>query len=268
MKMYVKIISFLLIISFSLLSCTKDVLSNTKSVSETISNYYGLKDLSNNNGSMIFNSNKSFGTNAQAVYQIASVLFDKNGIVIKQGDLKINDMIFKPTEVGTISTDIKVSNQIGSLFGKKTSIQAFKENGGLISRGEDVLLQGNIQLPSDVVIISPTTTSGSQILRANETIKWVPDPNNNKKMLIAIEFDPTKDVNKNFNNVKAVSNYAEVDDNGSYQLKSNDFSGIPSNSAVTFYVTRGNYVKATSTSGNEKYAIVGYSAARNQFKTQ
>jgi hypothetical protein len=268
--MKLKIVFQFILVTFavSLMSCTKDLVTSTKSVTETISNYYGLSDLAKNNGSITFNSNKSFAPNAKAVYQIASVLFDKDHNLIKQGDLKINDLIIKPTSQGTISTDIKLNNQVGGLYGKELTIQAFRDNTGLNSRGDVTLINSNLRLPSEVEIISPNATSSNQILRENELIKWVPDPNNPKKMLIAIEFDPTKDVNKAFSNSKAVSNYVEVDDNGSYQLKSSDFNGIPDNSAVTFYITRGNYVKATSASGPEQYAIIGYSAAQNQFKTQ
>lgn len=255
-------------LSISLFSCKKDIVTDVKNVTQTISNYYGLKDLAKNNGSISFNSTKPFGSNAQAVYQISCVLFDKDNKLIKQGDLSINDWVIKPTSQGVILTDIKMNTQVGNLYGKSLSINASKDNSGLTARGDDVILSSNFRLPSEVVVTSPNPTSGSQILNVNEVIRWIPDPENKKKMLIVIEFDPTTYINKDFKSEKAVANSAEVDDNGMYQLKSEDFKNIPKNSAVSIYVTRGNYVKVPSNSGNEQYAVVGYSLAQNQFKTK
>jgi hypothetical protein len=268
MKLLIKMKVVLLLLLITLFSCKKDIVTDAKSVVDNISDYYALRDLTNNNGTISFNSSKSFASDAQAVYQISCVLFDKNRNLIKQGDLSINDWAIKPTSQGFILTDIKMNTQVGSLYGKALSIQASKDNSGLTARGDDVILNTNFRLPSEVVVTSPNPTSGSQILNVNEVIKWIPDPENKKKMLIAIEFDPTTYINKDFKNEKAVANYAEVDDNGMYQLKSSDFKNIPKNSAVSIYVTRGNYAKVPSTSSNEQYAIVGYSLAQNQFKTQ
>ena len=266
-KILINLFVIMTSLSLSLSSCKKDIVQKTNNVAETISNYFALKDLNNNNGSISFNSTKTFGSNAKAVYQISSVLFDKEGNQIKQGDLKINDLVIKATEQGIISTDIKVSNEIGSLFGKELVIQALKENPGLNPRGGDVLINSNIRLPSEVKVTSPTATSTIQSISRNETIRWIPDPNNTKKMFIAIEFDPNKNDNKSFKNNKASANYVEVDDTGSYQLRPNDFKGIPNGSLISIYVTRGNYTKTVSTSGREQYAVFGYSMARNQFKS-
>jgi hypothetical protein len=264
----IKIKTFLMFLSISLLSCKKDIVTDVKNVTQTVSNYYGLKDLANNNGSISFNSTKAFGLNSQAVYQISCVLFDKDDNLIKQSDLTIGDWAIKPTSQGVILTDIKMNSQVGNLYGKEISIRASKDNSGLTVRGDDVILTSNFRLPSEVVVTSPNPTLGSQILKVNEVIKWIPDSENKKKMLIVVEFDPTTYTNKDFKNEKAVANYVEVDDNGMYQLKSSDFKNIPKNSAVSIYVTRGNYIKVPSTSGTEQYAVVGYSLAQNQFKTQ
>lgn len=265
MKSKISFSTVFIIISLSLLSCKKDVIQNTKSVKDTITGYFELKDLNNNNGSISFNSGKSFAPNSKAVYQVSSVLFDKEGNQIKLGNLNINDLVIQPTHQGIISTDIKISDQIGSLYGKELNIQAFKDNSGLNARADEILLNSNLRLPSEIRIISPSPTTAGPTIRRTEIIRWIPDPGNTKKMFIAIEFDPNRGDNKNFKSNKANANYVEVDDTGSYQLQPNDFKGIPNKSSITIYIARGNYTKTTSVSGREKYAVLGYSMAQHQF---
>ena len=255
----------LVITSLSIISCQKDVIQNALNAT---TNYLELIDMHNNNGSISFSSNKGFGQDAKAVFHASSVLFDDKGNQIKLRDLQINDLIVKPTQQGIISTDITVSDQIGSLYGKKLIIEANKEKTDLNTRGDVVVVRGEIRLPKEIIVSSPTSLNGKQNIRRNETIKWVADPSNKKKMLVVIEFDPIRGSNKNFRNNKATANYIEVDDTGTYQFKPQDFKGIPNKSTITIYVTRADYTKTTSTTGSEKYTVYGYTMARADFVSE
>lgn len=253
---------------FSLLSCQKEAIQNPKNAVAIIFSYFQLEDSNKSNGSISFNCNKIFGEQAKAVYQIAGVLKDKEGNLIKQGDLKINDVVIKPTGQGIISTDINVSDQIGRLYGKDLSVQAFRDSSSVNANNSERLLNSTFRLPSEIIILSPSTSRTIETISQTETIEWIPDAKNSKKILIVVEFDPTRSDNSTFKFNLPRANYIEVPDNGSYQLTPNEFKGIPNGSSITIYVARGNNSTAISISGREQYRIWGYSMARHQFRAE
>ncbi len=253
---------------FSLLSCQKEATQNPKNAVAIIFNYFNLEGSNKSNGSIIFNCNKIFGEQAKAVFQISSVLTDKEGNLIKQGDLKINDVVVKPTYQGIISTDIKLNDQIGGLFGKNLTVQAFRDSSSINTNNSERLLNSTFRLPSEIVILSPSTSRTIETISQTETIEWIPDVNNTKKILIVVEFDPTRSDNSSFKFNLPKAHYVEVSDNGSHQLTPNEFKGIPNGSSISIYVARGNNSITTSTSGNEQYRVWGYSMARHQFRAE
>ena len=254
--------------AISLLSCQKEAFQNSKSAAGIIFSYFNLEDSNKSNGSISFNCNKTFGEQAKAAYQISGVLTDKEGNLIKQGDLKILDVVIKPTWQGIISTDIKVNDQIGSLYGKNLTVQAFRDSSSINTNNSERLLNSSFRLPSEIVVLSPSASRTIETISQTETIKWIPDANNTKKILIVVEFDPTRSDNSSFKFNLPKAHYVEVPDNGSHQLSPKEFKGIPNGSSITVYVARGNNSIATSTSGNEQYRVWGYSMARHQFRAE
>ena len=180
------------IAAFSLLSCQKEATQNSKSAAGIIFSYFNLEDSNKSNGSINFNCNKTFGEQAKAVYQISGVLKDKEGNLIKQGDLKINDVVIKPTGQGIISTDIKVNDQIGGLYGKDLTVQAFRDSSSVNATNSERLLNSTFRLPPEIVILSPKVSKTIETISQTKIIEWIPDANNTKKILIVVEFDPTR----------------------------------------------------------------------------
>jgi hypothetical protein len=261
-------IFFIVIIFFvTLSSCKKDLASDTVSVKDTLKSYFNAKDQLDNNGSLFISSYRiNFGSDAAAIYQINGSLFDKDKSRITMGDLKINDLIVKATAQGFYNTNINNMNSIKALFGNNLNFQGFRSNNGLSSRDVDLVFQGSMTLPPDMIVSSPVATAASSTLNRNQVIRWNGDPNNPKNVIIAIEFDPRE--SKSFAGYSRTAHFVEVPDNGYYQLNSSLFSDIPNDAPVTVFVARGNYTKVTRTNGSEVYSVNGYTAAEQQFDVQ
>ena len=246
--------------------CKKDSLTMNKSVQETITGYFDIKDQLNNNGSIGFNAYKTnFGENAGTVYQINGALKDVNGTQLNLGKLMVNDIAIEANSQGRYNTGGQLMDQVKTFFGKEVNLKSYKPKADLSIRDVELVLEGNLKLPMDIFVSSPTLASTGRSINRRQIVTWNADPNNTRKVVIAIVFDPTKKDNKSLNSNRPTANYIEVNDNGQYQLTPDNFKNIPNKATISIFVARGNYTKVTSTNGKEKYTIYGYSAAEQKF---
>jgi hypothetical protein len=262
-----KISIVLLVFLGTLNGCKKDITPDTASVKDKLKSYFNAQDQLDNNGSLFISSYRNnFGSNTAAIYQINGSLFDKGNNRIAMGDLKINESIFNATAQGFYNTTAEKENSIKTLFGSKLNFQGFKNSNGLSTRDVDLVFQGSITLPQEMIVSSPVATAASAALNRNQVIRWNGDSNNPKNVIIGVEFDPRD--NPQFSGYSRTGHFIEVPDNGYYQLNSSLFSDIPNNAPITVFVARGNYTKVYSTNGTEVYSVNGYTAAEQRFDVQ
>lgn len=177
----------------------------------------------------------------------------------------VNDIAIEANSQGRYNTGGQLMDQVKTFFGKEVNLKSYKPKADLSIRDVELVLEGNLKLPMDIFVSSPTLASTGRSINRRQVVTWNADPNNTRKVVIAIVFDLTKQDNKSLNSNRPTANYIEVNDNGQYQLTPDNFKNIPNKATISIFVARGNYTKVTSTNGKEKYTIYGYSVAEQKF---
>lgn len=263
-----KKILFVLLLFCTLLtiSCKKDVLNLNQNVQNKITGYFDFKDHLNNDGSIGITSYKAaFGEDVNGVYQINGALKDIDGNSLKLSKLIVDNVTIEPTVNGRFNTPVSLMEQIKSFYGKEIILKSYKENNDLSIRSGDIVLDASLKMSKDIQVSSPTIKDNGKFIKRSQLVTWNADFNNTRKVIIAILFDPTHGLNKNFNSNKPNATYLEVDDTGQYQLTPNNFKNIPNGALISIFVARGNYTKVTGANGKSQYTIYGYSIAEQKF---
>lgn len=247
-----------IVFSFSyFFSCTKgENVSKPKYVDERILKYLKFSNAETDGSFML----QSFATQATQNhvrdYSFDGAFFDKNNQIIEGALVKIDDVEFKSNNRSGFSYHLS-ENSLKKLYGKKVKITlSRKKSIGTANRSSNGGQE--FYVPRDIELITPELGEGN-VLQAGTTIEWNADTNNDKGLLILVEYDPNFVDNGQFRDAGhdgSIYKYVVAEESGSYTLTAEDIEGLPLGSTVILKLIRANYVILEDDEVGEYYSVM------------
>lgn len=217
---------------------------------------------SNYNGYIALQSYKGFGTDDfsddNAVYKAKARVMSKDGRYLNLGALSIGDISL--TADNNNHYDLLTSDfgrhATRHLYGRDIAL-GFSGPGTLSARdGEQTMY-----IPMPLEISKPDwDISGNNVLAGNPVIEWNADAENDKGVIVLVEFNPNNvDNRETFGaNHTPVKHILVTEDDGKYTLQLNKIERIPKGAIIRLSLIRANFTIFELTEAGEDLDIAAY----------
>lgn len=258
-----KIFYISLVVLFA--SCNEDNFNvdkntNAKTVS-SLEDYY--KFITNESENQILLQSMGSINDSNRLYSLSSTGQNNEN----PQEFSINNKRFKNARTNTSSSSSSwlIDNQdLSDLYGKKIKIQL----NGSISNSNARTANEEVDMYVPALINASVMGLVDGKVQAGTKIIWNADANNQKGVIIALEYNPTSQNNQNVINAnsdkKNTVNGITTEDDGIYQITAEDLSKFPNDAILSFYIVRGEYTINNDSNDNDT-SIGAFNALRADF---
>lgn len=255
MKSSIYIILFLLFISAS---CQKTTATKETSLPSILSYLNAMTKRTDASFGIGGNASMRKGKAPFLALTFDGVFTGKDGLPKNIGDVTFGDKIWSGDPHNHYGNGELVDRAI---LGKVAKFK-FKPH-SLQARGQEGGEEGEIYVPREVIITSPTYADDieSNTIAPGSVFTWEIDPDNTKGMVIMVEYRPEAIGNKDFverGYTDLIRRAVVVDDNGEYALNETLFEDIPDGASVDLFIIRANYLIDETEEGGYSYTVWAY----------
>lgn len=233
-----------------------------------------------NNGQFGLSIHSTFGqpipSPYPAIVDFQGAFYTNEGNVLKGGDVKISNQIFRPDAQNNNIYYGNLSNGF-SYYGKKVEFSLRKPANFTANRAGGTTSDEQVDslyVPTQIFLTSSydnqSSVEANRALPGVTTLNWNTDTANHKGVIIIVEYstglsDNVSLVANGYN--QNITNGVSVIDNGTTVLSQDLFAGIPAGAVVHVMLVRANYrIILDSNNVAVDFTLYAYSQAEGLFK--